>query len=388
MTSTPIRQENAAGTLSARLPTKKRQEEVRSLPLDLILLDSSPSPPAQTAFHVATSRSLLELSLDGNPVAGQNGLGSSYRRYVLHHLPGLRHLDLKRVTDHDQPFSKQQQQQQQRERGQQQQGNTMGMRNGGGIRGKSGFSEERSFAGESAAMSSGRPSTTDGVTYSSTNTNGSHGYHGTGDELPAIPRHYHHHSQHNSHLRQSSRHNRLDDSQPAGAERGHHHDHHRAPAAPGDTLGGGGGGGHGGDALRRVHHSHHSHSVAVAGGAPSPAQRTPAPAATAGDDTTTTTISSKDDPRHAAPGTFDGAMSRAAEAREAVAAKRSKVDKHERERRALRERREAIEAARCAQRVYEEQLSGARTAVVDNLYVAKLSRMSMETCDVFLVDNT
>lgn len=55
--------------------------------------------------------------------------------------------------------------------------------------------------------------------------------------------------------------------------------------------------------------------------------------------------SRRDDPRLAAE-SFDGGMSRAAEAREAVAAKRSKVDKDERERRALRERREAIEAAR------------------------------------------
>lgn len=42
-------------------------------------------------------------------------------------------------------------------------------------------------------------------------------------------------------------------------------------------------------------------------------------------------------------------MSRAAEAREAVAAKQSNVDRDERERRALKERREAIEAARSAE---------------------------------------
>lgn len=66
--------------------------------------------------------------------------------------------------------------------------------------------------------------------------------------------------------------------------------------------------------------------------------------ATAGESTN----SSRDDPRLAA-GSFDGGMSRAAEAREAVAAKRSISDKDERERRALRERRDAIEAARCAE---------------------------------------
>lgn len=49
----------------------------------------------------------MELSLYGNPVAGQNGLGSSYRSYILQHLPQLRHLDLKRVTDHGQPISHQ-----------------------------------------------------------------------------------------------------------------------------------------------------------------------------------------------------------------------------------------------------------------------------------------
>lgn len=49
-------------------------------------------------------RSLLELSLDGNPVAGENGVGSSYRRQILQHLPSLHHLDLKRVTGHDLPL--------------------------------------------------------------------------------------------------------------------------------------------------------------------------------------------------------------------------------------------------------------------------------------------
>lgn len=46
-------------------------------------------------------RSLLELSLDGNPVAGGNGIGSHYRRYVLDRLSSLHHLDLKRVTGDD-----------------------------------------------------------------------------------------------------------------------------------------------------------------------------------------------------------------------------------------------------------------------------------------------
>lgn len=59
-------------------------------------------PPTQQ-----TSRSLMELSLYGNPVAGQNGLGSSYRSYILQHLPKLHHLDLKRVTDHGQSISHQ-----------------------------------------------------------------------------------------------------------------------------------------------------------------------------------------------------------------------------------------------------------------------------------------
>ena len=180
-----------------------------------------------------TSRSLLELSLDGNPVAGQNGLGSSYRRYVLHHLPSLRHLDLKRVTDHDQPFSKQQQQQreQQRERGQQSSATRTR-----GVRGK-GFAEERSAAGSAANPSSGRPSTTDGVmSISSSN-------HTAGDDLPVLPSHHHH----------------------------HHHQHRAsavaasaASAAPGDTPGGARS--QAADAIRRIHHSRSGGGA----GAPSP----------------------------------------------------------------------------------------------------------------------
>lgn len=55
-----------------------------------------------TAVHLSGCRSLLELNLDGNPVAGQNGIGSRYRRYVLQRLPKLHHLDLKRVTGQEQ----------------------------------------------------------------------------------------------------------------------------------------------------------------------------------------------------------------------------------------------------------------------------------------------
>ena len=53
---------------------------------------------------LSLGRSLLELSLDGNPVAGQNGAGSRYRRFILQRLPSLHHLDLKRVTNDDQSF--------------------------------------------------------------------------------------------------------------------------------------------------------------------------------------------------------------------------------------------------------------------------------------------
>lgn len=38
-------------------------------------------------------------------MAGQNGVGSNYRRHILQQLPSLHHLDLKRVTDHDLDFS-------------------------------------------------------------------------------------------------------------------------------------------------------------------------------------------------------------------------------------------------------------------------------------------
>lgn len=67
------------------------------MPLCPCNIMNTPRPPP-------CDRSLLELSLDGSPVAGQNGLGSSYHRYILQHLPGLHHLDLKRVTNHDQAF--------------------------------------------------------------------------------------------------------------------------------------------------------------------------------------------------------------------------------------------------------------------------------------------
>jgi leucine-rich repeat-containing protein 49 len=43
------------------------------------------------------TKNLLELALDGNPVAQEAG----YRQVVLDNLKGLRHLDLKRVTDEE-----------------------------------------------------------------------------------------------------------------------------------------------------------------------------------------------------------------------------------------------------------------------------------------------
>lgn len=51
-------------------------------------------------------RSLLELSLDGNPVANHNSLGSHYQTFILQRLPSLLHLDLRRVrvNKRDQPY--------------------------------------------------------------------------------------------------------------------------------------------------------------------------------------------------------------------------------------------------------------------------------------------
>ena len=42
-------------------------------------------------------RHLMELALDGNPVATADP--STYRAYVIGHIRTLRHLDLKRITD-------------------------------------------------------------------------------------------------------------------------------------------------------------------------------------------------------------------------------------------------------------------------------------------------
>lgn len=71
------------------------------LPGSLVCISPEAITNSYPRLNPDPRRSLLELSLDGNPVADQNGFGSSYRRYVLHHLPSLHHLDLKRVTDHD-----------------------------------------------------------------------------------------------------------------------------------------------------------------------------------------------------------------------------------------------------------------------------------------------
>ncbi len=46
----------------------------------------------QTIFHI---KALVELSLDGNPVASNR----SYREYLLDQIKALRHLDLKKVGD-------------------------------------------------------------------------------------------------------------------------------------------------------------------------------------------------------------------------------------------------------------------------------------------------
>eukprot|EP00903_Cladosiphon_okamuranus_P021119 g19400.t1 len=144
-----VRTLTALTELNLRRNNIEKVTELDALPrLQRLFLSNNRINSFQDCSCIFSVRSLLELSLDGNPVAGENGLGSSYRRYVLHHLPDLRHLDLKRVTDHDQPFSKQQQQQQhsQRERGQQ--SSTM---RSGSVRGK-GVAEERSLAGSAGAM--------------------------------------------------------------------------------------------------------------------------------------------------------------------------------------------------------------------------------------------
>lgn len=64
------------------------------------VVEAAPGTPAHVIL--IRCRALLELSLDGNPLAEQNGVGSIYRRHILERLPGLHHLDLKRVTGHDQ----------------------------------------------------------------------------------------------------------------------------------------------------------------------------------------------------------------------------------------------------------------------------------------------
>jgi leucine-rich repeat-containing protein 49 len=46
--------------------------------------------------------SLVELAMDGNPLAAQNTTtGSPYRQMILTALPALKHLDLKRITEQE-----------------------------------------------------------------------------------------------------------------------------------------------------------------------------------------------------------------------------------------------------------------------------------------------
>ncbi|CBJ27201.1 Hypothetical leucine rich repeat protein [Ectocarpus siliculosus] len=283
-------------------------------------------PPTQQTF-----RSLMELSLYGNPVAGQNGLGSSYRSYILQHLPNLHHLDLKRVTDHGQSISHQ--------------GSDGNLAppttrtasaddaresRGGGNNGRSrtAFHEAMGNSGKGSRKPSGTSRTGgNGVSTSGTNRNER-----SNDGFPVLL------GQGSADTQSRAEHH--PGSSLSSPQQQHRHQHHHS---------------RGGDDPRGLHRAGPVMSAPapdkgaigsdgrVRGGAwEQLSQQTMA----AGECAITGGDSSTRAARKEVVLAVGNGMSRAAEAREAVALKRAKTDRDEREKTALKERREAIEAAR------------------------------------------
>ncbi|CAB1097233.1 unnamed protein product [Ectocarpus sp. CCAP 1310/34] len=283
-----------------------------------------------------TSRSLMELSLFGNPVAVQNGLGSSYRSYILQHLPKLHHLDLKRVTDHGQSISHQYSD-----------GNMAPSTTrtasaddaresrGGGNNGRSrtAFHETMGNSGKGSRKPSGAWRTGgNGFSTSGTNSN-----EGSNDGFPVLLTHGSADTQ--------SRGEHHSGSSSSSSQQQHRHQHQHSQ---------------GGDDPRGLHRA-------------GPVMSAPAPdkgaigsdgmvrggaweqvtvfvqTMGAGECGITAGDSSRGAARKQVVLAVGTGMSRAAEAREAVTLKRAKTDREEWEKTALKERREAIEAARRAE---------------------------------------
>ncbi|CAM9550777.1 unnamed protein product, partial [Ectocarpus sp. 13 AM-2016] len=326
--------------LNLRRNNVEKVMELDGLPrLQRLFLSNNRINSFEDCSCVFSVGSLMELSLYGNPVAGQNGLGSSYRNYILQHLPKLHHLDLKRVTDHGQSISHQDSD-----------GNMAPPttrtasaddareRRGGGNNGRSrtAFREAMGNSGKGSRKPSGINRTGgNGVITSGTNSN-----EGSTDGFP-VPLT-------NGSADTQSRGEHHPGSSSSGPQQQHkqqhQHQHHHS---------------WGGDDPRGLHRAGPVTSAPapdkgaigsdgrVRGGASE--QVTVFQAMAAGECGITAGDGSRGAARKEIASAVGTGMSRAAEAREAVALKRAKTDREEREKTALKERREAIEAARRAE---------------------------------------
>ncbi|CAM9532429.1 unnamed protein product [Ectocarpus fasciculatus] len=321
--------------LNLRRNNVEKVMELDNLPrLQRLFLSNNRINSFEDCSCVFSVGSLMELSLYGNPVAGQNGLGSSYRSYILQHLPKLHHLDLKRVTDHGHSISHQDSD-----------GNIAppatrtasadGVREGrgGGNNGRSRneFHEVMGTSGKDSRKPSGISRTGgNGVSSSGTNSKevGNDGFpvltlsHGSADTQS---RGEHHPGSSSPGLQQQQQHQHQH-SRGNDDPRGIHRTGlvMSAPAPDRGAI----------DSEGRVH-----------GGA---WEQVTVFTTTAGDCGITSGDHSRPAARKEVVLAVGTGMSRAAEAREAVALKRAKTDREEREKTALKERREAIEAARRA----------------------------------------
>ncbi|CAM9322367.1 unnamed protein product [Ectocarpus sp. 12 AP-2014] len=317
--------------LNLRRNNVEKVMELDGLPrLQRLFLSNNRINSFEDCSCVFSVGSLMELSLYGNPVAGQNGLGSSYRSYILQHLPKLHHLDLKRVTDHGQSISHQDSD-----------GNIAPPTTrtasaddaresrGGGNNGRSRTAFHEAMG--NSDRGSRKPSGTNRTGGNGVSTSGTNSNEGSTDGFPVPLSHgsadtqscgEHHPGSRSSGPQQHHQHSRGGDD-PRGLHRAG--PVMSAPAPDKNAIGSEG---------------------RVRGGA---WEQLSQQAMAAGECGITAGDGSRGAARKEMVSAVGTGMSRAAEAREAVALKRAKTDREEREKTALKERREAIEAARRAE---------------------------------------